>query len=72
MFRHTYATNLYYAGIDIKTAQYLLGHASVQMTMDIYTHLDNSRISTAGNALNTFFSDKNKMSDSQNIVSGEN
>lgn len=25
LFRHTYATNLYYAGVDVKTAQYLLG-----------------------------------------------
>ncbi len=55
LFRHTYATNLYYAGIDIKTAQYLLGHSSIQMTMDVYTHLDNNRISEAGNKLNEFF-----------------
>ncbi len=39
MLRHTYATNLYRAGIDLKTAQYLLGHATIQMTANIYTHL---------------------------------
>lgn len=37
--RHTYATMLYDAGVDIKTAQKLLGHADIQVTMKIYTHL---------------------------------
>lgn len=40
LLRHTYATNLVKAGVDIKTAQKLLGHASVQLTLDIYTHID--------------------------------
>lgn len=39
MLRHTYATNLYYAGVDIKQAQQLLGHSNVKITLDIYTHL---------------------------------
>ena len=57
IFRHTYATNLYYAGIDVKTAQTLLGHSSIQMTMDIYTHLDEKKVEEAGNKLNDFFKD---------------
>lgn len=68
IFRHTYATNLYNAGIDIKSAQYLLGHSSIQMTMDIYTHLDNTKITAAADKLNTFFDSQNLNSDSQNIV----
>ncbi len=43
IFRHTYATNLYYAGIDVKKSQYYLGHSSIEMTLKIYTHLDNER-----------------------------
>ena len=39
MLRHTYATTLYHAGIDLRTAQRLLGHSSIQMTANIYTHL---------------------------------
>ena len=38
--RHTYATTLYYAGVDVKTAQYLLGHKSITVTLEIYTHLE--------------------------------
>lgn len=40
MLRHTYATTLYRAGIDLRTAQQLLGHSSIQMTAEIYTHLE--------------------------------
>lgn len=34
--RHAYATLLLAANVDIKTAQGLLGHSSIQMTADIY------------------------------------
>lgn len=54
--RHAYATILYDAGIDLKTAQYLLGHANIQTTMDIYTHLSKSRQDSASDILNKFVS----------------
>lgn len=34
--RHTYITNLLYAGVDSKTVQYLAGHENSKTTMDIY------------------------------------
>ena len=37
--RHTYITELILAGTPIKTVQYLAGHATVALTLDIYTHL---------------------------------
>lgn len=40
-FRHTFATMLFDAGVDVKTAQYLLGHADIGVTLSIYTHLSN-------------------------------
>lgn len=40
ILRHEYATSLYYAGVDIKTAQKLLGHSDIKMTLAIYTHLE--------------------------------
>jgi integrase len=43
ILRHTYATMLYYAGVDIKQAQYLLGHSSAEVTLDLYTHLDKKK-----------------------------
>lgn len=38
--RHTFCTNLQKKGVDIRTAQYLMGHADIQMTANIYTHAD--------------------------------
>lgn len=37
--RHTYITRLIQSGANIKVVQYLAGHASVKITLDIYTHL---------------------------------
>jgi len=37
-FRHAFATNLIEAGADVKTVSYLMGHASVKITMDTYVH----------------------------------
>ena len=34
--RHTYITNLLYAGVNPKTVQYLAGHENSKTTMDIY------------------------------------
>ena len=36
--RHTFCTNLQRRGVDIRQAQYLMGHSSIRMTADIYTH----------------------------------
>ena len=36
-FRHTFATRCFEAGIPPKTVQTYLGHATLQMTMDLYT-----------------------------------
>lgn len=37
--RHSYATRLFEAGIDIKTVQKLMGHSDYKTTMDVYTHV---------------------------------
>lgn len=56
--RHTYATILFEAGVDVLTAQHLLGHASAQTTMEIYTHLSDAQKSRSIVKLNDFLSSK--------------
>lgn len=41
--RHTYCSMLYDADVDVKTAQYLMGHSSLDMTLKIYTHLSEKK-----------------------------
>lgn len=53
--RHTYATDLYSAEIDLKTAQYLLGHADIKVTANIYTHASKSAISAAAGKINQYY-----------------
>ena len=38
--RHTYCTDLQKVGVDVRTAQYLMGHSDIRMTANIYTHTD--------------------------------
>lgn len=37
--RHTFATNLIQAGVDVKVVSQLLGHSSVKITYDTYVHM---------------------------------
>ena len=39
VFRHTFATNCYHKGIDVKILSRLLGHADVNVTYNTYVHL---------------------------------
>ena len=36
--RHTFCTKLANAGLNPKSLQYLMGHSSIAMTLDYYTH----------------------------------
>ena len=38
VFRHTFCTNMAAAGMDAKTLQYLMGHADIGVTLNVYTH----------------------------------
>ena len=39
MCRHTYCTRMAASGININTLKYLMGHSSIEVTADVYTHL---------------------------------
>jgi site-specific recombinase XerD len=41
LFRHTYATRLLKAGYSADRVKHLLGHISIQTTLDIYSHVVN-------------------------------
>lgn len=43
LLRHTYITNLIHASVDPKTVQYLAGHESSRITMDIYAKVKYNR-----------------------------
>ncbi len=44
ILRHTACTRLTESGIDPKTLQYIMGHSSIAVTMDIYNHVDTARV----------------------------
>lgn len=52
--RHTYCTDLCKSGVDVRTAQRLMGHANISITANIYTHVDKDQIITAGEKLNEY------------------
>lgn len=54
--RHTFASNLYESGVDIKTTQELLRHSDINTTLNVYTHLkENKKLDT----VNAVFKTKN-------------
>ena len=54
--RHTYATLLYNAGVDAKSAQEMLGHANIMTTLEIYTHLSKEKKTNAISTFNQYIS----------------
>lgn len=52
--RHAFATILYEAGIDEKDAQELMGHTTIAMTRDIYTHVTAAHREKTAQKLNEY------------------
>lgn len=46
VLRHTACTRMAEAGMDLKVIQVIMGHSNVELTMNIYNHVDFTRIST--------------------------
>lgn len=46
VLRHTACTRMAEAGMDLKVIQVIMGHSNVELTMNIYNHVDFKRIST--------------------------
>ena len=47
VYRHTFCTELYQKGLDVKNLQYIMGHSEARTTMNIYTHSDYEMASKA-------------------------
>jgi len=44
-FRHTSCTRMAELGMDMKVVQYMMGHANIGITMEVYNHItDQSRV----------------------------
>ena len=57
--RHTYITNLLYAGVDPKTVQYLAGHENSKTTMDIYAKIKYNKPEELSGVVNAAFHQAN-------------
>ena len=53
--RHTFATRCFEAGIDAKTVQNYLGHSSVAITLDLYTHVTENKAKEEMEKLNSLY-----------------
>jgi integrase len=55
--RHAYATRLLEAGVNPKIVSEALGHASVGITLNVYSHVLPSMSRTAADAIEAVFGD---------------
>ena len=53
--RHSFATRALEAGVDLKTTQELLGHSSIEITANLYTHVLMEHKRKEVEKLNSFF-----------------
>lgn len=59
--RHTYATMLYFSGVDLLTAREQLGHNDIKTTLAVYTHLDQRYKRKNIDKLNDFINNTGKI-----------
>lgn len=52
--RHTYCTDLQKAGVDLKTASYLMGHKDITTTANIYSHTDTELVQAAAEKIRAY------------------
>lgn len=64
--RHKYASILHSAGIDVKDAQYLLGHSDIAITQNIYTHLEEKHKAAVANQIDNYLLSENVVKTAEN------
>ena len=55
--RHAFATICFDAGLAPKDASQILGHSKIELTLDIYTHIKQSRTQKTAQMLNDYLND---------------
>ena len=53
-YRHTYGTDLQAAGVPINVAKELMGHSSIAVTAQIYTHKSDAAFNNAAELINNY------------------
>lgn len=70
--RHSCASLLFAAGVDVKVVQKLLGHAHIETTMNVYTHVTTEQVEKTTDLLINYLNEPTKLSSySQNIVTNQ-
>lgn len=64
--RHNFISECYRAGIDIKKVQSWVGHADIQTTLNIYTHLEKETIQN-GEDMNYFYGSQKEVNSNNQI-----
>lgn len=54
-YRHTYCTDLQDAGVPVTVAQKLMGHSTIRVTADIYTHHSKASFDDARERINALY-----------------
>ncbi|OUP02648.1 hypothetical protein B5F36_10485 [Anaerofilum sp. An201] len=68
MLRHSYCMALFRAGVDLRTAQVLMGHSSIQVTANIYTRLAEEDAMDAAGQLNAYYAKAAKTTTGRTLV----
>ena len=53
--RHSFSTQMFYAGVDVKTAAAIMGHSKVDMMLNRYTHLRNKQLDEAKDKVTSMY-----------------
>lgn len=59
-FRHSFATDLYDAGVGVLEAKRIMGHADIATTYKVYTHIRERKMEDAAQKLIAFYDDDKK------------
>ena len=56
--RHTFCTSLFEAGVDALTAKEQMGHADIQTTLSIYTHLSSQHKDKQADKMEAYYDEE--------------